>query len=435
MFLRRVAVPRVRGLNTVRRPLSAWFSAEAGSDGEAADDAAADENAAEGEATEEAAGEGKKEAELPPFQHDGKHVDSLVYKAMNPEYPDPKADRRIPEIRNHPIHQHWGGLMDIMEHDIYVARVRSSMGIPPGEGKLEDYLKTDEAEEEGDEGEEGSELAAPPSPEEPDVFGFDATAADDNAIDEDHPLLLGGHVTEDEYYFDEEFEPKAHIPDRLRDHIYFLYTVKGWTQERISTKYRIRKARVSAIINFKRTEPEFLKQGMSAPLLDDLMSEMYGGRFQDLTLTGADATPQDETADVDEERNTDQGVQVEMLQDDMDPEDVVPQLPFEVPAVRLNHGLRKVAMPPKSERVMASRYSVTDISGRANSRRPIRLVDWDGSVRPATMKEELYRSDVPRYWIPPRKGVDEFDFPKNARERINVFKGKPYRHQIAKSKE
>ena len=70
-------------------------------------------------------------------------------------------------------------------------------------------------------------------------------------------------------------------------------------------------------------------------------------------------------------------------------------------SLKLGHRLPRLPMPPKDERVHASKFVFLDVSGRGRSqgsRNPPLASSWDGAVRLATNEEALYRSWTPRYW-------------------------------------
>lgn len=39
----------------------------------------------------------------------------------------PSTHRQVPEIRNDPMHAHWGGMVDILEHEYWCDREREAV--------------------------------------------------------------------------------------------------------------------------------------------------------------------------------------------------------------------------------------------------------------------------------------------------------------------
>lgn len=149
--------------------------------------------------------------------------------------------------------------------------------------------------------------------------------------------------------------------------------------------------------------------------IDAQLSDLYAGRFGTPSgkATRLPAAVEAEAAGGVFSEPMDVGPKGNMLHDDEDPDvalpfsDAVKRAGGPVGNVlRVGHGLPKVAVPAKAERVHDSKFIFRDISGRA--RNPARLYnplvtsDFDGTTRLASNKETLYRSWATRYWVPSR---------------------------------
>lgn len=261
--------------------------------------------------------------------------------------PDPKASRRIEAIRQDPRYKEHGGfLMDIEEHERFVDKQREAFT---------------------------------------DGFFFDGTVADYDSETMEDPFA-NGYLTEDELWFPENYEPTPHVPGHVKDMIYFLYMKRNWSIQQLASKFRMKTARVSVIINLKRTEPEAIAKGQHTEELDALLTEMY-------------ASKQHRTPKVDDPDSIDEGVHVMMLTDDQLPEDVVPVRPLRGDHVRMNHELPDLARPEKSKRKYKCKFVVKDISGSSNNKRRLCVRDFDGSIRPNTEREGLYRTWANKHWV------------------------------------
>jgi hypothetical protein len=297
--------------------------------------------------------------------------------------PDPRAPRTISAVREDDMHKEWGGMIDVLEHEAYCDRVREAMT---------------------------------------DGFFFDFTVAPHDS-DHDEDPFLNGYLTEDELWFDKDYEPRPHVPDRVKGHLFYLYSERKWSIRQLANRFGMRPERVSMIINMKKTQPALEEAGCADPEVDGLMTEMYatrshrrvgGGDGPDAARgTTADSLPVPQAKDrIDPAEDFDMGVHVALLRDDQMPDDVVPRLPMRGNIVRLKHMPPRVATPGKEERGVKSKFATVDISGRPNAGKRCVVRDWDGSIRPSTRREDLYRTHVSRHWTarPEATGADDLPF-------------------------
>lgn len=259
--------------------------------------------------------------------------------------PDPGASRHIPELREDPAHQEWGGMLDIIEHSRHVDSIR-------------------EAETDG--------------------FFFDDTLAPGESDCEADPFS-NGFLTEDEISFGPGYTPRDYVPDTVKQRIYFLYKEKGWDVMRLARKFGLRSERVSAVINMKETEPALIADGCYRDEVDNLMTQLYSGKHEYR----------------DDEPSKDVGIHVALLKDDQLPEDVVPVSPEarRGRVIRLQRPTPPIALPPKEDRAFASRYAVKDISEVKYKKGKCLVVDFDGTARASTDTEDLYRSWNPKHQV------------------------------------
>lgn len=287
---------------------------------------------------------------------------SMKRERLGRPFLDPRAPRRIEEVRAAPIHVAWGGMIDVLEHAAYCNGQRE---------------------------------------EDPDGFFFDFTVPefDDEA---DGDPFANGYLTEDEMEWPEEYEPEAPVPRRVVDQLYFLHTVRGYPVQALCTKYRLSSERVSAIINLKRTEPEMIATERYHAEADELLTQLYAG--SDAANVRSDNWAPD----------FDMGVNYNVMPDEQMPDDAYPVVRRSGALLRAGHTLPRLPTPPRTERRMKSKFVFRDISGaRSNSAtgRAQLVSDWNGALRPASNMEALYRSWETRYWGAGRiRGKSGFPF-------------------------
>lgn len=267
---------------------------------------------------------------------------------------DPRAPRRQESIRNDPRHAKWGGMIDILEHNAYC------------DGQRE---------------------------EDPDGFFFDDTRAEYDS-DCDGDPFSNGYLTEDEMEFPEEYQPAPYLPNRIVEQIWFLYSMRGYTVQQLSNRYRVTTEKVSAILALKKTEPEMIAAGMYSNVLEQYLLQIYGG-------DGPWAKEASRTENFGPD--FDIGVNYNIMQDDQMPDDCYPVIRRGGNILRRGHVLPRIAQPPVSERLHKSKYAFMDVSGDRKNHRygkklKLRMSDYDGTIRPATNKDLLYRSYEGRYW-------------------------------------
>jgi hypothetical protein len=174
---------------------------------------------------------------------------------------------------------------------------------------------------------------------------------------------------------------------KTADQVYFLYTMRNYSIEKLCTKFRMSSERVSAIIQLKQTEPEMIATDRYSTKVDEALNELYTRK------PNADKKPW--------KPDFDMGINYVILKDDQIPDDVVPVVRKTGTVLRRGVSLPVIAQPARSDRIHASKFAIRDISGRKNNKVPnphVSIGDWDGSVRPATNVEALYRSWEVRYW-------------------------------------
>ena len=223
-----------------------------------------------------------------------------------------------------------------------------------------------------------------PPPFLADGFFFDLSVADYDS-DCDGDPFANGYLTEDEMEWPEDYKPDPPVPRRVVDQIYFLSTVRGYPVQRLATKYRISTERVCAIISLKRSEPEMIATGRYDPAADELLQQLY---------YGAAAKTSDNWAP-----DYDLGVNFNIMQDDQMPDDVYPVRRRGGNVLREGHKLPKLPTPPRAQRPLKSKFVFRDVSGSSSSRNNTYVMSgWDGTRRPATNTESLYRSWQNRHW-------------------------------------
>lgn len=254
--------------------------------------------------------------------------------------------------------------------------------------------------------------------EDPDGFFFDGTRAEYDS-DCDGDPFANGYLTEDELEFGEDYAPAPYLPGRVVDQIYFLYSVRGYSVKALCAKYRLGSEKVSAIINLKHSEPDMIASGRYTTKVDKVMAQLYDGKFKD-EATGA--SPFENWGP-----DFDAGVNYTVLRDDQMPDDVTPVRRVVGNVLRIGHHLPRLPVPAKASRLHDSKFVFRSISGRRNNAaRAIPLVtsDMDGTLRPATNLEALYRSWETRHWsaadIKGRAGLPfaDADAHKPARFRV-----------------
>jgi len=266
-------------------------------------------------------------------------------------YLDPKSPRMLEVVRNDPNNQLWGGMIDIIEHAAYC------------DGQRE---------------------------EDADGFFFDNTRPEYDS-DCDGDPFSNGYLTEDEYELPESYKPMPYIPGRIMDQIYYLHTVKQWSIGRLSEKYSVVPERVSALINLKANEPQMKAVGAYDEKLDQQLSDLYAGRFGSRRKTDIGHT------------DFDIGGPTVILQDNMEPDEVLPKHPRanQLGTLKMGQRLQVKPFPKKSERTHGSKFIFLDTSGRGKhgmGRNPSITSTWDGKVQYSNNEEVLYRSWTPRYW-------------------------------------
>lgn len=259
--------------------------------------------------------------------------------------------RQIPALREHPMAKEAGGLLDIIEHEVYSARI-------------------------GD-GDSGGGF-----------HDFTFAPWDDESMEDP---FYNGAITEDEYEYKSDHELYVHVPDGTRTQVYYLWKEKGWSIPDLAAKFKMRSERVSMIINLKRTEPALEAEGLVAPELDKAMSMMFArgeGRVD------ADYAP-----------DHSHGLHGAVLRDAQLPEDSVPRLPWRGNILKTGGAMPKLPRTPKDQRVFKSRLAVRDISAgqAADAMTPpkctkSRIFDYDGVRRPSTKLEDMYRTGRARRW-------------------------------------
>lgn len=256
---------------------------------------------------------------------------------------DASASRTQEGIRADPNNKNWGGLIDILEHSAYC------------DGQRE---------------------------EDEDGFFFDLTTPEYDS-DCDGDPFSAGYLTEDEYEFPDSYTPSPFLPRRIVDQIYFLYQVRNIPISSLCSKYKMSSERICAIIKIKRSEPEMIATKRYQTVLDDLVQEIYRGGVRD------SAEKQDFKPDFD------MGVNFHVMRDDQMPDDCYPVIRTQGNIMRQALTLPKLPPPERAARKHASKFVFKDVSGRSDNLRhdrPLTVSDYDGSIRPATNQEALYRS-------------------------------------------
>lgn len=302
---------------------------------------------------------------------------------------------------------------------------------------------------------------------EPELTPEEDAEADDPLYDP----FSNNYLTEDELMFDESYKPNPYLPDKVKQMMYYLFTERGWSVQRISQRFGVRAARVAVIINMKRTEPEWIAKGMYDEEADRLLTEMYA----DLNDQGFDTddweldhhlTPEKRAAKEEKrarqrrERvgtsgiikriltdgpleenwapNYDLGVNVAILKDEQMPDDVLPRWAVPASAPRLRMRPPVTPQPPREERGHSkSKWAILDTGcgpvsrkfiekrdarrfgstggapGRRNRKAPrrMRLVDYDGNVTAGTSADFPHRTwHANLYEVRRRAEDDVFDF-------------------------
>jgi hypothetical protein len=213
-------------------------------------------------------------------------------------------------------------------------------------------------------------------------------------------------LTDDEYNIPEDYEEPVYIPDRIRSQIYFQWAHKGLSVAELASKYKLRSERVAAFILFKRTEPEYVVKGMVNYDADKLMEGLYGAEAQ-----GKKPMQDWDNGGDDFEA----GLDVAVLKDAELPDDCFPVMKFKGNRLRGKFPTHAQPPIPIKERTHSSRYAIRDISsgdGFAEQRRARHIVvDYDGTRRPATKREELARGHRLRRAYPKRVGYGRQNLP------------------------
>jgi len=93
------------------------------------------------------------------------------------------------------------------------------------------------------------------------------------------------------------------------------------------------------------------------------------------------------------------------------PDDVLPKWNAPPRAPKLHHRLPKVPVPPREERVFKAKYVFKDINESSGDAAHLRVVDYDGTVRPSTTEEAASRTWRMQRWnIRPNPADDPLDF-------------------------
>lgn len=284
--------------------------------------------------------------------------------------------RRQESIRTDQRHAGWGGLIDILEHNAYC------------DGQRE---------------------------EEPDGFFFDDTRPEYDS-DCDGDPFSNGYLTEDEYEFPEDYKPAPYLPNRIVEQIWFLYSMRGYTVHQLSNRYRISSEKVSAILTMKKTEPAMVAAGMYSTALEPYILEVYGnGPWEAEAAKGAppasgpdahvSGRPGAGAAGEGENwgPDFDIGVNYNVMRDEQMPDDVYPVIRRGGNILRRGHSLAPRPQPARADRLHKSKFAFMDCSGARHNHRykaelKMRVSDYDGTVRPASNMDLLYRSYEGRYW-------------------------------------
>ena len=217
------------------------------------------------------------------------------------------------------------------------------------------------------------------------------------------------YLTEDEYMWPDDWEDQPYVPDAVRQQIYFLWSYKKMDLPALAAKFKMRTERVAGIVALKRTEPEMIRQGMYTDKIDKAMTQLYA----------------DEKKAVDPDWNEEDslGLNIAVLQDAQLPEDAVPKMRWKGNRLRVGIPMPARELPAKEERKFHSRFAIKSLSGREKGihgalKRHV-VVDFDGTRRTATKREELYRSNRVRRFLPRRTnyGSNNMPFPDEELDR------------------
>jgi hypothetical protein len=276
------------------------------------------------------------------------------------------AERRIKALREGPLAKLVPEFLDYLEHEAWIDRYRD--------------------------GESGGAF-------------LDRTIAPwDEFCEED--ALYRNVLTDDEYNIPEDYEEPVYVPDRIRSQIYFQWAHKGLSIAELAQRYKLRSERVAAFILFKRSEPDYAARGMVNKDTDKLMEALYGAEAQGKTPM----KDWDNGGD-----NHDQGLDVALLRDAQVPDDCFPVMKFRGNRLRGAFPLHAKPIPPRAERDHKSRFAIRDVSagdGFPEQRRARHIVvDFDGTRRPATRREELSRGSRPRRAYTKRMGYGKYNLP------------------------
>jgi len=277
-------------------------------------------------------------------------------------------------------------------------------------------------------------------------------------------------LSEDNLNVPEDYEQEPYVPAGIRQQIYFLWAYKHWGADRLSKRFRIAPERVSAIIALKRLEPEYISRGLHAPHLEQLFSDLYGSEYMERLRPGSWGRPGQshrqsaghsmsnsefaaESAAAEERGEgppggyeADMGWSLEgaLLTDAQLPDDYFPKLRHRGNAIRMGARVPSGHVPPKKERGKhSSRYAFKDISagdtGFQGAHQHHVVVDWDGTRRRATQREEIARSQRPRRHLVQRKGAvgvffGEFEETSDALKRVAAREHERVRKALGMSK-
>lgn len=301
-------------------------------------------------------------------------------------------DRQIPALREHAASKAWGGLIDIIEHDMYHQKIADG----DSGGAFHDFQ------------------VAPYDSECPETPFYNSYLTEDEFTDTGD-YLDGDDGELDSLQDDAGARSPRFIPDRVRNAMYFLWSERGWGLPDIARRFKVSTARASFIINLKRTEPECIAQGTYSEDMDKAIEAL------------ADITADYDQGSRDPEypEDMDAGLNVAFLKDAQLPDDVVPVKPWRGNALRLGLYIPPAdAAPPKSERRHKHPFAIKDISpGQGTEIRLLpyafrhRVVDYDGTVRQASQVEEIRRTNRARRFFISRKhghGSNHMPFPDAA---------------------